>query len=112
MVERLRDHLGAVASDTSSEEIVGAEYPTDEVEGEPAEQYAEILSAGSGKIYIALQEEFSDAWVSTQGALSQAGIDVEEADKSRGVYSIKMPNAEGKKKGRCLLQTKILGRKK
>lgn len=111
VVERLRDHLGAVASDTSSEEIVGAEYPTDEVEGEPAEQYAEILSAGSGKIYIALQEEFSDAWVSTQGALSQAGIDVEEADKSRGVYSIKMPNAEGKKKDGVFSKLKFWGGK-
>lgn len=112
LVERLREHLGAIASNNyaASSDADGG-YEDDSSQQEPIAQRAEILSAGSGKIYISLQEEFSDAWESTELALSQAAINVQEADKSRGVYSIKMPNVQGEKKDGVFSKLKFWGDK-
>ena len=119
VVENLRDHLGAVgdAGETSYAATDSTPAASDEdnygdTDYESAEDArAEILSAGSGKIYIALQEEFSDAWNSTASALSAAGIEVEEADKSRGVFSIKMPKSGDEKKEGVFSKLKFWGGK-
>ena len=120
IVENLRDHLGAVggasetsyaAADSSSSSADDGGYEDSAYEDPAEDARAEILSAGSGKIYIALQEEFSDAWDSTATALSAAGIDVQEADKSRGVFSIKMPKSAGEKKEGVFSKLKFWGGK-
>ena len=100
IVERLQAHLGGVSAGDSFASSESTPPAQDATVAPDLEQRAEIVSAGSGKIYLSLQEEFSSAWDSTQIALSRAGIEVEEADKTRGVYSIRMAGSEqGKKKG-------------
>jgi len=72
--------------------------------GESEQQSAELISAGGGKLYIAMNREFSEAWRVTAQALDVVGVTVEQADKSRGVYHVhyaiaEMPEQEQKKKG-------------
>ena len=127
VVEQLRDHLGAYSGggesvaavapdDTSYASETGTEnggYSESEGSSDAgSDARAEILSAGSGKIYISLQEEFSDAWSSTDSALAAAGVEVVGGDKSRGVFNIKMPNAEGAKKEGVFSKLKFWGDKK
>ena len=50
---------------------------------------AELISAGEGKLYLALEQDFALAWRSTGLALDQAGVTIEQADKSQGVYYIR-----------------------
>ncbi|MEM7465283.1 MAG: outer membrane protein assembly factor BamC [Pseudomonadota bacterium] len=117
IVERLRDHLGAVGGGgavASTEDAASYDsgYEDESAEAsESASNRSEILSAGSGKIYISLQEEFSTAWDSTEAALSAAGIAVEEANKSRGVYAIKLPKGAGEKKDGMFSKLKFGGDK-
>ncbi|MGR8947062.1 MAG: outer membrane protein assembly factor BamC [Gammaproteobacteria bacterium] len=118
IVENLRDHLGVVGgtADSYAAEGVSSDYSEnagygDTTDESGSEARSEILSAGSGKIYVALQEEFSDAWESTAAALSAAGIEVDEADKSRGVFSIKIPKSSGEKKEGVFSKLKFWGGK-
>ena len=118
VVEQLRDHLGAYSG--SSEAVAASstgpayseEDDTSEAPGDTgSDARAEILSAGSGKIYISLQEEFSDAWKSTDSALAASGVEVVGGDKSRGVFNIKMPNDGGGKKEGMFSKLKFWGDK-
>ena len=122
VVEQLRDHLGAYSGGTESlaaaapeayAEADGGDYtePESSDSDVASDARAEILSAGSGRIYISLQEEFSDAWGSTDSALAAAGIEVVGGDKSRGVFNIKMPNTEGGKKEGVFSKLKFWGDK-
>jgi len=84
---------------------VGETYePEAEAEAEASyssgPQLAELVSAGGGKVYLAIGQEFAEAWDSTGAALSRAGIEVEQEDRGRGVYMIRVPqSAEAKKEG-------------
>ena len=49
---------------------------------------AEILSAGEGKTYLAIPEEYTRAWRKTEQALQQAGIQIEGSDQEKGLYYI------------------------
>ena len=69
---------------TSAEPIAKASART-ELEGERAE----LISAGEGKLYLAVEQDFALAWRSTGLALDQAGLTIEQADKSKGVYYIR-----------------------
>ena len=117
LVEQLRDHLGAyggssesvAAVDSQDSSYATEDYASAESDDAGVDARAEILSAGSGKIYISLQEEFSDAWTSTDSALAAAGVEVVGGDKSRGVFNIKMPNAEGSKKEGMFSKLKFWG---
>ena len=120
IVEQLRDYLGAYGggqTTSSFAESAGASDTGDDYAGEDSydstgQARAEILSAGSGKIYIALQEDFSDAWESTDSALAASGVEVVGGDKSRGVFMIKMPSSEGGKKEGMFSKLKFWGDKK
>jgi outer membrane protein assembly factor BamC len=61
---------------------------------------AELISAGGGKIYLSVLEDFSAAWRSTGVALQRAGYDVDQSDKQRGIYYIRVPVREGEVKKR------------
>ena len=123
VVEQLRDHLGAYSGSDDSVAELSADESIDTADADAysdstnasdvsaSNARAEILSAGSGKIYIALQEEFSDAWKSTDSALAATGIKVVGGDKSRGVFNIKMPSPDGEKKEGMFSKLKFWGDK-
>ncbi len=104
VVERIEEELGGNAGRSAGsyvEETVSPEG-ADEANStiEARSQRAEIVSAGGGKVYLTLAEEFSVAWKSTASALGRAGIQVEQEDQNRGLYFVRMPkggNAEKKK---------------
>jgi outer membrane protein assembly factor BamC len=81
-----------------------ASAPAPAAEAQPAaisavNPRAAIVNSGGGRMMIALQQEFTDAWTSTGSALSRAGMTVDEVDKSRGIYHIRYasPQPEEKK---------------
>ncbi len=80
------DRVGAPAS-VETEEPVPEPAPTPGEDADGAQ--ATLLSAGEGKRYLRLREEFADAWPRTGRALGQVGIRVEEEDRDRGVYSVR-----------------------
>ena len=51
---------------------------------------AEIVSVGGGKVYLSVLQDFPTAWRTTGEALKIVGVDVENSDKGRGVYYIKV----------------------
>lgn len=116
VVERIEEVLGSNASGGSPAQQTSTDItatyaesapsiepgaPTEPMMVESGSQRAEIISAGGGKIYLTVAEEFSEAWKSTASALGRAGIEVEQEDQNRGLYFIRMPKIDGaeQKKG-------------
>lgn len=64
---------------------------------------AELISAGGGKIYLAVPQELSAAWTTVGKALEKAGIEVEEADKDKNSYYIRVALKPGEEKKRGML---------
>lgn len=65
-----------------------------------ARKGAELLSAGDGKMYLAIPEEFTHAWQQTETALQRGGFIVDGKDAENGVYHITYfdsPEGEEKK---------------
>ncbi len=60
--------------------------------GEP--RHAELVSVGGGKFYLTVAEEFPRAWKTTGRALEEAGVDVKDSDKGRGVYVVEVAAGE------------------
>ncbi len=54
----------------------------------PPRKKAEMLSAGEGKTYLAVPEEYTRAWRQTEKALQHAGILIEGSDQEKGLYYI------------------------
>jgi len=59
-----------------------------------SKKQAEVLSAGEGKSYLAIPEEFSMAWRQTERALQTAGIIIENKNQDNGIYFIRYYNSE------------------
>ena len=64
---------------------------------------SEIVSAGEGKVYLSVLQDFSGAWRSTGIALERAGYDVDQSDKEHGIFFIRVPAREGEVTQRGLL---------
>ena len=64
---------------------------------------ATIVSAGSGKVYLAIHEEFATAWRATAPALERAGYTIDQSDKSRGIFYLRVPASEGETQKRGVL---------
>lgn len=120
LVERVQEKLGigAEAADDDSATAAaapvasGAEDDTDVAaddadleteDGATEGGLAEIVSAGGGKVYLSVHEDFSAAWRSTGVALERAGYDVDQSDKDRGIYYIRVPAREGEATKRGVL---------
>ncbi len=59
-----------------------------------------VQSAGDGKDYLAIPEEFTRAWRNTEIALERAGLPIESKDQGKGIYNIIYFDARaGEKKG-------------
>lgn len=117
VVERIQEELGgASASDEDSSQLAAGDRPasqsrsraSDEVSDGGA-QRAELVSAGEGKVYLAVAEPFADAWDSTGAALERAGFEVEQKDRTRGVYLIRMAQGQQEKKKGVFSKLKFWG---
>jgi|LNFM01.1.fsa_nt_gb outer membrane protein assembly factor BamC len=64
---------------------------------------AALVSAGSGKVYLAIQQDFADAWRATAPALERAGYTIDQSDKSRGIFFLRVPASEGEANKRGVL---------
>jgi outer membrane protein assembly factor BamC len=56
---------------------------------------AKVVSAGEGKKYLRVTEDFSEAWHLTGRALAKAGFTVADEDRDRGVYFVDVTGAPG-----------------
>lgn len=104
VVERIQTQLGGVAETGTAAAQTSAPSPwrpeTSDEEETAAPQRAELISAGGGKVYLTVAEDFAAAWTSTASALSSVGIQVEQEDRDRGLYFIRVPDATaGEEKG-------------
>ena len=70
---------------------------------------AELISAGGGKIYLALAEDFSAAWESLAIVLGRTGVVVEREDESRGLYFVRMPSGDDAEEKGVLSKLKFWG---
>jgi outer membrane protein assembly factor BamC len=107
LVERVQEALGGgAATDTTSTSTASTEASAS-LEADSAEPIgggrAELISAGGGKVYLSVLEDFSAAWRSTGVALEKAGYDVDQSDKERGIYYIRVPASEGEATKRGVL---------
>ncbi len=110
VVERIEQTLQGVSSETIVQSRVASDGSSDEQSeslDDPLEPTgpavigrAELISAGGGKTYLAVAEDFDNAWKSLAFALGQVGVPIEQEDQGRGLYFIRMPSSdEPKKKG-------------
>ncbi len=101
LTERLAGFLEGSLASYAPEPISATQPPAARSsDSEPAE----LISAGEGRVYLAIQQELAGAWRSTGLALDQAGVTVEEAHQSKGIYQIRfleeVETEEPKKKKR------------
>jgi outer membrane protein assembly factor BamC len=114
LVERVQDKLGAAGGTpavTSAETTVAQAYPLEDSaasgvadesgddeatdSGAGGTGRAELISAGGGKVYLSVRESYAAAWASTGAAIGNAGYEVDQADKDRGIYYVRVPAREG-----------------
>lgn len=101
LVDRVQQKLAAAigggreAAGTPASSAAVADADTANAASDGAGGVAELVSAGGGKVYLSVREDFSAAWQSTGLALERAGYDVDQSDKDRGIYYIRVPVREG-----------------
>lgn len=91
----------AAAADTGA-----ATADSDAAEAEVADGddgIASIVGAGSDKVYLSIRQEFADAWRATAPALERAGYTIDQSDKSRGIFYLRVPASEGEAEKRGML---------
>ena len=64
---------------------------------------ASLVSAGTGKLYLAIEQPFATAWTNVERALERGGYAVDQADKDRGTFYLRVTTADGATKKRGLL---------
>ncbi len=64
---------------------------------------ASLVGAGSDKVYLSIREEFTAAWRATAPALERAGYTIDQSDKSRGIFYLRVPASEGDTQKRGVL---------
>ncbi len=72
-------------------------------------QRSELISAGGGKVYLALAEQFNDAWSVVGQALSRTGAEVDQEDRNRGIFIVRIPGGPAKKKQGVFSKLKFWG---
>jgi len=71
---------------------------------------ASIVSAGGEKIYLSINRRLEDCWSDTGVALERAGYAVDESDRSKGTYYLRVsPEKGGVKKRGWLSKMKFWG---
>jgi outer membrane protein assembly factor BamC len=64
---------------------------------------AEIQSLGEDKVYLSLPEEFNRAWSLTETAILDAGMFIDNKDRTKGLYYVTYGGQEGEQKKKGLL---------
>ena len=64
---------------------------------------ASLVSAGAGKLYLAIEQPFAEAWTNVGLALERSGYAVDQSDKDRGTFYLRVNPADGETKKRGLL---------
>lgn len=64
---------------------------------------AALIGAGGDKTYLAIYRDFGEAWRMTVPALERAGYTIEQSDKSRGTFYLRVPASEGPVRKRGML---------
>jgi outer membrane protein assembly factor BamC len=68
--------------------------------GQRPGQRAQLTHESGGRVFVTLDEDFSQAWRRTGLALDRASFTVEDRDRSRGLYYVRYREpGEGEKKG-------------
>jgi outer membrane protein assembly factor BamC len=99
VVEALKDYLGGRGGAPAVEVATAGDVAASGAGSAPGRSdRVELVNAGNGKMYLTLKQDFAHAWTSTGEALEHAGVDVEQADKDRGVYRIRVENGEPEEK--------------
>lgn len=118
VVEQLEQRLGGVGGDSGqvaaapAQQSPQASAASPDMQAAPAAAgsgRAELISVGGGKVYLAIAEDFDKAWDSTAAALGKAGITVDQEDRGRGVYVIRVPESEQNKKSGVFSKLKFWG---
>ena len=106
----------AVIGSDQSQASATAALPQEAVIGSAApatgeSHHAEMVSVGGGKVYLTVAEDFPSAWKTTARALEQAGVQVKDSDKGRGVYVVQVgPDAGGGEESGMLSKLKFWDR--
>lgn len=93
----------AAAADTGSTAATSAEAASDEAAADEGDGIAALVGAGSDKVYLAIRQDFADAWRATAPALERAGYTIDQSDKSRGIFYLRVPASEGETQKRGVL---------
>jgi outer membrane protein assembly factor BamC len=115
IVERIETSLAGGAIDppsapaqTQSTDRAPAGAPAASVnDGGP--QLSELISAGGGKVYLALAEQFNEAWDSIGQALGRAGVEIDQEDRNRGIYIVRFTGAAAQEKQGMFSKLKFWG---
>ncbi len=107
--------VGSLRTAFSSEQSAPPATAPDRVAAAPAAssqprtvgggERAEIVSAGDGRLYLAVQSAYTEAWRLTSRALRDAGVEVEAEDIDRGIFQVRFVEqtaSSAKKKGGML----------
>lgn len=52
---------------------------------------AELFSAGEGRVFLSVPQDFAVVWARLESAITGAGLKVVDADRSRGSFRIELP---------------------
>jgi outer membrane protein assembly factor BamC len=94
---------GAAATGAAAAAAAAPEGAADAAGAAEDSGLASIVSAGGGKIYLAVAQELSLAWRPVGEAIERAGYTIDQSDKSRGLYYLRVPASEGEAAKRGLL---------
>jgi outer membrane protein assembly factor BamC len=74
---------------------------------------AEIQSLGDNKVFLSLPQEFNRAWSLTESAILDAGMFIDNKDRTKGLYFVTYGGQEGEqKKSGLFSKLKFWGKKK
>jgi uncharacterized lipoprotein len=77
---------GAAGADAAEAALAAAARAS----GAPAAP-AEIFSAGEGRVFLSVPQDFTIVWDRLEGAIAGAGLKLIEADRGRGSFRIEVP---------------------
>lgn len=107
MIGELNLHFYGKQAPAGSSSIAKADTPasgkssTGKNSGRKAK--AEIQNLGENKVYLSLPEEFNRAWSLTETAILDAGMFIDNKDRTKGIYSVTYSGKEGRQKKEGLL---------